>query len=99
MGATPPPVDKRIIFAFDPPQGALDQAGFNQRFDVLHRTFLGYPLELGPTGRAEGFFKLYTDTVTLHQMMGAPPSRFKPEQAGWAEVCYGLVRHPEFHLY
>jgi len=97
MGMTPPA--KKIIFDFDPPQGTLDQNGFNTRFDVLHRTFLGYPLELGPKGRAEGFFKLYTDTVVRHQMKGAPASRFKPEQAGWAEVCYGLVRHPEFHLY
>ena len=22
-----------------------------------------------------------------------------PAQNGWASVCYGLVRHPEFHLY
>ena len=99
MGAAPPSIDKRIIFAFDPPMGALDQAGFNDRFDVLHRTFLGYPVALGPSDRAAGFFKLYTDTVVRHQMKGAPASRFKPEQAGWAEVCYGLVRHPEFHLY
>ena len=26
-------------------------------------------------------------------------SRFSPAQSGWAAVCYGLIRHPEFHLY
>ena len=30
----------------------------------------------------------------------ARPSRAsRPAEAGWAAVCYGLVRHPEFHLY
>jgi hypothetical protein len=99
LAATQPPMDKRIIFAFDNTAPMIDQAAFDQRFDVLHRTFLGYPLALGPKDRASGFFKLYTDTVVRHQMKGAPATRFKPEQAGWAEVCYGLVRHPEFHLY
>src|SRR5690349_13678916 len=42
----PPPVDQRLIFAFDLPAGAPDQAAFESRFDVLHRTFLGYPVAL-----------------------------------------------------
>ena len=69
------------------------------KFDVLHRTFLGYPVSLAPTDRVNRFFKLYTDVVAAHGAMGAPKSRFTPAEAGWAAMCYGLIRHPEFHLY
>ena len=51
------------------------------------------------TARTNDYFKLYTDTVTLHSAKDAAKSRFTPDEAGWAAVCYGLVRHPEFHLY
>ena len=43
------------------------------------------------------FFKIYTDTVAAHAAKGAPKYSFTPPLAGWATVCYGLVRHPEFH--
>lgn len=99
LGTMAPTIDKRLIFAFDAPAMLTDLGEFSKRFDVLHRTFLGYPTALGPPTRAQDFFKLYTDVVVRHGMKGAPSSRFKPEQAGWANVCYGLVRHPEFHLY
>jgi hypothetical protein len=88
----------KLIFDFDAPD-ALDAAGFSDRFDVLHRTFLGYPAKLAPADRVMKFFALYTDTVARHAAKTAAKSRFKPNQAGWANVCYGLVRHPEFHLY
>jgi hypothetical protein len=88
----------QLIFAFDAPD-TLDEAGFGERFDVLHRTFLGYPAKLAPDDRVGRFFTLYNDTVARHAQKGAPKSRFTPAQAGWASVCYGLVRHPEFHLY
>lgn len=94
-----PPVDKRVVFAFELPAGAVDEASFAPRFDVLHRTFLGYPAKLSPVKERQArFFKIYTDTVAAHQAKDAPKG-FTPEESGWAAVCYGLVRHPEFHLY
>ena len=100
LKATPlPTVDKRVIFAFEVPASAPDKAAFQERFDVLHRTFLGYPSSLAPEARVDRFFSLYQETAARHQAPGAPASQFSPEQAGWAAVCYGLVRHPEFHLY
>jgi hypothetical protein len=97
-GAPAMPVAGRVIFAFEIPAGPLDAAAFATRFDVLHRTFLGYPAELGPPLRTARFFALYSDTVAGHANAD-PRSRFSPGEAGWAAVCYGLVRHPEFHLY
>lgn len=97
QGAAPSP-EQRLIFAFDAPAD-LDLAGFAARFDVLHRTFLGYPAALAPASRLPGFFKLYGDTVDRHTPADAGKSRFSPVQSGWAVVCYGLIRHPEFHLY
>ena len=96
---TPTPANERLIFAFDvPKEGALDAAGFAARFDVLHRTFLGYPSALAPPERVPRFYRLYQEIV-LNHAKADPRSRFSPPQAGWAAVCYGLVRHPEFHLY
>jgi hypothetical protein len=89
----------RVVFAFDPPKGTLDRAGFDPRFDVLHRTFLGYPAKLAPAERGDRFFALFQDTVKRHEKPGATKSRFTPSEAAWANVCYGLVRHPEFQLY
>jgi hypothetical protein len=88
----------QLVFAFDAPN-TLDAAGFADRFDVLHRTFLGYPAKLAANDRAQKFFALYNDTVQRHAAKTAPKSRFTPNQAGWASVCYGLMRHPEFHVY
>ena len=49
-------------------------------------------------GRAHAFHALYEDTIARHSK---PPKRgrFTPVEAGWAAVCYALVRHPEFHFY
>jgi hypothetical protein len=97
-GGEAPPVASRTIFAFDVPRGDLDAQGFAARFDVLHRTFLGYPAALAPPERSARFYQLYRDIVAGHAKAD-PRSRFTPQEAGWASVCYGLVRHPEFHLY
>jgi hypothetical protein len=90
---------ERTVYAFEGTPTGLDMTGFAPRFDVLHRTFLGYPARLAETDRTARFFALYQGTVARHRATGAPASRFTPEQAGWATVCYGLVRHPEFHAY
>jgi hypothetical protein len=95
----PPPIAERRVFAFDLTAKEPTDKEFAERFDVLHRTFLGYPAELAETDRTARFRKLYRDVVIRHNNPSAPASRFTPGQAGWAAVCYGLVRHPEFHLY
>jgi hypothetical protein len=96
--APPPPPGDRVIFAFELPDGDIDATAFAERFDVLHRTFLGYPAALAPPERSERYFQLYRDIVAGHAK-AQPKSRFSPREAGWAAVCYGLVRHPEFQLY
>ena len=79
--------------------GPVSAGSFAPGFDVLHRTFLGYPARLAPPGRQQSFLELYQGTVARHAEKGAQRSRFTPAEAGWAAVCYGLVRHPEFNLY
>jgi hypothetical protein len=94
-----PPVHERVVFRFDPPPpGTTNEAAFAPGFDILHRTFLGYPSHLAPKERADRFFALYKDIEAGHKKE-SPKSKLSPEQAAWAAVCYGLVRHPEFHLY
>jgi hypothetical protein len=92
------PMHERAIFAFEPTAGGMTQSEFDPRFDVLHRTFLGYPAALAPPERAGRFFALYNE-ISGHHAAVSPKSKLSPAQAGWAAVCYGLVRHPEFHLY
>jgi hypothetical protein len=69
---------------------------FTPAFDVLHRTFLGYPAALAPAERAAAFFALFQQTVARHEKTKGTLS---PVEAGWAAVCLGLARHPEFHTY
>jgi hypothetical protein len=91
------PLTERVIFAFEGTE-VTDLAGFEGRFDVLHRTFLGYPSKLAPADRVTRFHKLFADTVARHA--GDPTkSKLTPHETGWAVVCEGLVRHPEFQLY
>lgn len=96
---SPPPISQRRVFAFDMTPGDPTDAEFAARFDVLHRTFLAYPAALAPTDRSSRFLQLFRDVVERHTTTDAPPSRFTPQQAGWATVCYGLIRHPEFVIY
>ncbi len=91
---------QRLIFAFDLPPGDganLPPAAFDPRFDVLHRRFLAYPTSAAPEGRVDRFRALYNSVAARH--LGAPRPSFGPAEAGWAAVCYGLVRHPEFQFY
>ena len=89
----------RVLFRFDlpTPTRALTDDEFGARFDVLHRRVLGYPAALAPEGRIPRFRTLYRDAVTRHADAGA--RMFNGPEAGWASMCEGLVRHPEFHLY
>jgi hypothetical protein len=95
---TPKQVSERLIFAFEMSKTQLEPSkeSFAPKFDVLHRTFLGYPAKLAPNGdRTEKFYTTYLEVAKRH----ATDSRFTAAQAAWAATCYGLVRHPEFHLY
>ena len=90
---------ERFLFAFDPTAAEPTDAEFADRFDVMHRTFIGYPAAIAETPRISRFLGLYRSTVERHKAPGAAKSAFTPSEAGWAAACYGLVRHPEFHLY
>jgi hypothetical protein len=91
-----------FVFDFDVHAPVASVQDFAPRFDILHRTFLGYPAALAQTDRVTRFYQLWTNNAQLHAT--APPSdagvsRFTANEAAWAAVCYGLVRHPEFHTY
>lgn len=93
------PMAERAVFAFEN-QEPMTEAAFAPRFDVLHRTFLGYPATLapGPVSRSHIYYGLFSEVVTARQKSKAK-ARFTPTEAAWAAVCYGLARHPETHLY
>lgn len=92
------PASARVVFAFEL-AGEDDLASFSARFDVLHRTFLGYPLRLAPANRVARFYELYRSTINRHRTSGVPGAKLDRIRAAWAVVCSGLIRHPEFHLY
>jgi hypothetical protein len=77
----------------------LDAATFGARFDLVHRTFLGYPAALAETERTARFFALYEGVVKRHEADPPKGARLPPGRAAGAAVCEGLIRHPEFHLY
>jgi hypothetical protein len=83
------------VFDFAPKPGPLSESEFRPRFDVLHRTFLGYPAELAPKERVEEFYALYTHVEERHRR----EKKARPDVAAWSSVCQGLARHPEFHHY
>lgn len=85
------------VFDFTIATDPLDRAAFDAGFDSLHRTMLGYPHKLAP-GRADAFYKLY-GSVIAHHGEASVVSKLSAAEAGWAVVCEGLLRHPEFHLY
>jgi len=91
------PPEARILFKFSSTT-ATTLEDFTANFDVLHRAFLGYPVALAPAQRAASFYALYQQIVA-HHTKDSVRSRFSPAEAAWANVCYGLSRHPEFHLY
>ena len=95
----PPPLSARTVFAFDmTPQNPTDTE-FLERFDKMHRIFLGYPVSMADPKRVPRFLGVFRDIIHRHEAAGAPTSRFTPQQAGWAGMCYALVRHPEFQMY
>ncbi|MGZ3419283.1 MAG: hypothetical protein ACXWUG_12840 [Polyangiales bacterium] len=94
---SPPPIAERRVFAFEG-SDVKDDADFAAKFDVLHRTFLGYPAAIAPTDRTRRFRVLFHETAARHAK-DPPQTRLTPAELGWVTVCEGLVRHPEFHLY
>lgn len=90
---------QKHLYDFARAADPLDRAAFDAGFDVLHRTILGYPAKLAPPGRGQAFFDVYAGVVKRHDADSASVSRLSPAAAGWATVCEGLVRHPEFQLY
>jgi hypothetical protein len=89
-----PPLANRIVFAFEAP-ARDDQDAFAEGFDVLHQTFLGYPLALAPPERLPRFHRLYLEVAGRHPR-GA---RLTPAETAWVAVCAALVVHPEAELY
>lgn len=90
------PLAQRIVFAFDVPAGPETQDEFAARFDVLHRTFLGYPAQLAPPGRVARFHELYAAVAARHAGERQP---LTADETAWAAVCTALVQHPEAELY
>jgi len=88
------PLEERHIYAFElRPVTTVD--AFAEPFDVLHRTFLGYPVALAERGRLARFFELYQRVMSRHATAGRLPG----DQMAWAAVCSALVTHPETGLY
>jgi hypothetical protein len=88
-----PALAARAVFAFEPVAGPTrDQ--FAAGFDVLHRTFLGYPAQLAPADRVDRFHALYRQVAARH-----PRGRLTADETAWAAVCTALVQHPEAELY
>jgi hypothetical protein len=90
------PLKDRVVFAFDGTD-VKDEVAFGARFDVLHRTFLGYPASLAPSSRVTRYYGLYKNAVARHAGDNKP--KLTAAETGWAVVCQGLIRHPEFQLY
>jgi hypothetical protein len=88
-----PPGD-RVVFAFEP-VAAPTAAQFAERFDVLHRSFLGYPAALAPAERVERYFQLF-HAVAGHHTVASP---LTSDETGWAAVCSALIQNPETGLY
>jgi hypothetical protein len=92
---TKTPLAQRAVFAFEPkPDPTPEQ--FSERFDVLHRTFLGYPVKLAPKDRVARFYTLYQYVAAHH---GKAKQPLTGDETAWAAVCSALVQHPETELY
>jgi hypothetical protein len=87
------PLDQRVVFAFE--MAPDDEAAFAARFDVLHRTFLGYPARLAPGDRVAKFHALFEDVARRHATKGP----LTADETAWVAVCSALVQHPEAGLY
>ena len=89
------PAAARVVFTFDA-VASPDEAQFAARFDVLHRTFLGYPARLAPAARVPRYYALYRRVAAQHAGRKQP---LGPDETAWAAVCAALVQHPEAVLY
>jgi hypothetical protein len=89
------PLDQRVVFAFEPIVNP-DSVAFAERFDILHRTFLGYPAALAPHDRIARFRDLYASVAARHAGAKQP---LTADETAWAAVCSALVQHPEAELY
>jgi hypothetical protein len=100
------PLAQRVVFAFtvSVPGTAREadrdvepdgDAAFAERFDVLHRTFLGYPATLAPGDRTAKFHALFDGVVARH----ATGKTLTATETGWVAVCTALIEHPEAELY
>jgi hypothetical protein len=93
------PLGARVVFAFDA-VASPDDAQFAARFDILHRTFLGYPAALAPPDRVPRFRALYRAVAARHAGAKQPlATSLNADETAWAAVCSALVRHPEAELY
>ena len=89
--------DTRVVFAFDaPPHPSAEQ--FADGFEILHRTFLGYPSKLAPPDRVARYFALYSGVALRHADLKGKPA-LTADELGWVAVCAALVQHPEAELY
>jgi len=84
----------KVVFAFEPPPNPSQQQ-FAIGFDILHRTFLGYPVDLAPADRVPRFYALYRQ-IAAHHPRKQP---LTADETAWAAVCAALVQHPETELY
>ena len=89
------PLEDRVVFAFEVSANP-DDAAFAERFDVLHRTFLGYPAALAPPDRVARFRELYKSVAARHAGTNKP---LTADETAWAAVCTAHVQHPEAELY
>jgi len=87
------PLEQRVVFAFDGPD---TEDTFDARFDVLHRTFLGYPAKLAPGERGAKFHALFGEIAARHAGAKNP---LTADETAWVGVCAALVQHPEAELY
>jgi hypothetical protein len=92
---TKTPLAQRVVFAFEP-KASPNAAEFAEGFDVLHRTFLGYPAKLAPPDRVARFYTLYSYVAGRHGKQKQP---LTGDESAWAAVCTALVQHPETELY
>jgi hypothetical protein len=88
------PADQRVVFSFAP-VAAPTAPQFAERFDVLHRGFLGYPAALAPADRTARYYALFK------QVAGHHPAKnpLSADETGWVAVCAALIQHPETGLY
>ena len=87
-------LEQRVVFAFEPAR-APSETQFAAGFDVLHRTFLGYPAKLAPDDRIARFYQLYQAVAARH----VRKQPLTADETAWAAVCAALVQHPETELY